>query len=36
MVALAANPADRTADAIVSSDRTHNSMLRTTCVATML
>jgi acetylornithine deacetylase/succinyl-diaminopimelate desuccinylase-like protein len=36
MVALAANPADRTADAIVSTDRTHNSMLRTTCVATML
>jgi len=36
MVALAANPTDRTAEAIVSSDRTHNSMLRTTCVATML
>ncbi|MFA6112445.1 MAG: M20/M25/M40 family metallo-hydrolase [Sphingomonas sp.] len=36
MVALAANPADRAAEAIVSSDRTHNSMLRTTCVATML
>ena len=36
MVALATNPADRAAEAIVSSDRTHNSMLRTTCVATML
>jgi acetylornithine deacetylase/succinyl-diaminopimelate desuccinylase-like protein len=36
MVALAANPADRAAEAIVSADRTHNSMLRTTCVATML
>lgn len=36
MVALAANPADHAAEAIVSADRTHNSMLRTTCVATML
>ena len=35
-IALAANPADRAAEAIVSADRTHNSMLRTTCVATML
>lgn len=36
MAALAANPADRSAEAIVSADRTFNSMLRTTCVATML
>ncbi|WCM29567.1 M20/M25/M40 family metallo-hydrolase [Sphingomonas sp. QA11] len=36
MAALAANPADRAAEAIVSADRTFNSMLRTTCVATML
>jgi len=36
MVALARNPADRAAEQIVSRDRTFNSMLRTTCVATML
>jgi len=36
MVRLAANPADKTAEATVSEDRTLNSMLRTTCVATML
>lgn len=36
MVRLAKNPTDREADAIVSADRTYNSMLRTTCVATML
>jgi acetylornithine deacetylase/succinyl-diaminopimelate desuccinylase-like protein len=36
MARLAANPADKAAEAIVSTDRTFNSMLRTTCVATML
>jgi acetylornithine deacetylase/succinyl-diaminopimelate desuccinylase-like protein len=36
MVALATNPADRAAEALVSADRSYNSMLRTTCVATML
>ena len=36
MTRLARNPADRQAEATVSADRTYNSMLRTTCVATML
>src|SRR5580658_1780912 len=36
MVALAQNPADKSAEAIVSQDRTYHSMLRTTCVATLL
>ncbi len=36
MARLAADPADKAAEAIVSTDRTYNSMLRTTCVATML
>ncbi|MES2056589.1 MAG: M20/M25/M40 family metallo-hydrolase [Pseudomonadota bacterium] len=36
MVAIAANPADKDAEAIVSTDRTYHSMLRTTCVATLL
>jgi acetylornithine deacetylase/succinyl-diaminopimelate desuccinylase-like protein len=36
MVRLAANPADAAAEATVSADRSFNSMLRTTCVATML
>lgn len=36
MAALAANPADKAADAIVNSDRFLHSNLRTTCVATML
>jgi acetylornithine deacetylase/succinyl-diaminopimelate desuccinylase-like protein len=36
MTALAKNPADRAAEALVSADRIFNSMLRTTCVATML
>ncbi len=36
MVRLADDPADKGAEAIVSTDRTFNSMLRTTCVATML
>ena len=36
MVALAANPADASAEATVSQDRNLNSMLRTTCVATLI
>jgi acetylornithine deacetylase/succinyl-diaminopimelate desuccinylase-like protein len=36
MVALAANPADAAAEATVSQDRNLNSMLRTTCVATLI
>jgi len=36
MVALAKNPDDRSAEAIVSRDRIYHSMLRTTCVATLL
>jgi acetylornithine deacetylase/succinyl-diaminopimelate desuccinylase-like protein len=36
MVALSKNPGDKAAEAIVSKDRTYNSMLRTTCVATLL
>jgi acetylornithine deacetylase/succinyl-diaminopimelate desuccinylase-like protein len=36
MVTLAQNPADQAAEAIVSRDRTYHSMLRTTCVATLL
>jgi acetylornithine deacetylase/succinyl-diaminopimelate desuccinylase-like protein len=36
MIALSKNPSDRAADAIVSTDRTYHSMLRTTCVATLL
>jgi acetylornithine deacetylase/succinyl-diaminopimelate desuccinylase-like protein len=36
MVALARNPADADAEAIVSKDRSYHSMLRTTCVATLL
>ena len=36
MARLAANPADKDAEAVASADRTLNSMLRTTCVATML
>lgn len=36
MAALAANPADSAAEAIVSRDKSMNSMLRTTCVATMV
>jgi acetylornithine deacetylase/succinyl-diaminopimelate desuccinylase-like protein len=36
MVALAQNPADGAAEAIVSRDRSYHSMLRTTCVATLL
>ena len=36
MAALAANPADKAAEAVLNSDRTYHSMLRTTCVATLL
>lgn len=36
MVALAKDPEDRAAEAIVSRDRSYHSMLRTTCVATLL
>ena len=36
MQALAANPNDKAAEAVVNGDRTYHSMLRTTCVATLL
>ena len=36
MVAIAANPADRAAEAVVNHDKSLHSMLRTTCVATMV
>jgi acetylornithine deacetylase/succinyl-diaminopimelate desuccinylase-like protein len=36
MVALSQNPSDKAAEAIVSKDRSYHSMLRTTCVATLL
>jgi acetylornithine deacetylase/succinyl-diaminopimelate desuccinylase-like protein len=36
MIALSKNPADADANAIVSKDRSYHSMLRTTCVATLL
>jgi acetylornithine deacetylase/succinyl-diaminopimelate desuccinylase-like protein len=36
MLALVKDPTDRAADAIVSKDRIFHSMLRTTCVATLL
>jgi acetylornithine deacetylase/succinyl-diaminopimelate desuccinylase-like protein len=36
MVALSKNPDDQAAEAIVSKDRRFHSMLRTTCVATLL
>ncbi len=36
MIALAKDPADKAADGVVSTDRTYHSMLRTTCVATLL
>jgi len=36
MLALAKNPDDHSAEAIVSNDRSYHSMLRTTCVATLL
>jgi acetylornithine deacetylase/succinyl-diaminopimelate desuccinylase-like protein len=36
MVALSENPSDAAAEAIVSKDRSYHSMLRTTCVATLI
>jgi len=36
MAALAANPNDRDSERIVNTDRAYHSMLRTTCVATLL
>jgi acetylornithine deacetylase/succinyl-diaminopimelate desuccinylase-like protein len=36
MVALSQNPNDQAAEGIVSKDRSYHSMLRTTCVATLL
>ncbi len=36
MVALSQDPTDSAAEAIVSTDRSYHSMLRTTCVATLL
>ena len=36
MVTLSKNPGDSAAEAIVSKDRSYHSMLRTTCVATLL
>lgn len=36
MVAIAANPADTAAGALLNTDRSFHSMLRTTCVATLL
>jgi acetylornithine deacetylase/succinyl-diaminopimelate desuccinylase-like protein len=36
MVALSQNPSDKAAEAVVSKDRSYHSMLRTTCVATLL
>ena len=36
MIALSQNPNDTAAEAIVSRDRSYHSMLRTTCVATLL
>jgi acetylornithine deacetylase/succinyl-diaminopimelate desuccinylase-like protein len=36
MMALAANPEDKAAEAIVNTDKSFHSMLRTTCVATLI
>ncbi len=36
MAALAANPQDTAAEAVVNTDRSYHSMLRTTCVATLI
>jgi len=36
MVAIVANPADKAAEAQLNTDRSYHSMLRTTCVATLL
>jgi acetylornithine deacetylase/succinyl-diaminopimelate desuccinylase-like protein len=36
MIAIAANPQDKAAEAILNKDKSYHSMLRTTCVATLL
>jgi acetylornithine deacetylase/succinyl-diaminopimelate desuccinylase-like protein len=36
MAAIAKNPSDKAAEAVLNRDRTYHSMLRTTCVATLL
>ncbi len=36
MMAIAANPADKTAEALLNTDKSFHSMLRTTCVATLV
>ena len=36
MAAIIANPADKDAEAVLNADRSYHSMLRTTCVATLL
>lgn len=36
MVAIAANPQDKAAEAVLNTDKSYHSMLRTTCVATLL
>lgn len=36
MAAIAANPGDKAAEAVLNQDRTYHSMLRTTCVATLI
>ncbi len=36
MAAIIANPADKDAEAVLNTDRSYHSMLRTTCVATLL
>ena len=36
MIALAANPADKAAEAVVNRDKLYHSLLRTTCVPTMI
>ena len=36
MVAISKNPGDKAAEAVLNRDRTYHSMLRTTCVATLL
>jgi acetylornithine deacetylase/succinyl-diaminopimelate desuccinylase-like protein len=36
MIAIAANPNDKAAEAVLNADKSYHSMLRTTCVATLL
>ena len=36
MTAIAANPGDKAAEAVLNADKSYHSMLRTTCVATLL